>query len=299
MFRPLIETLKSIATGAPAAAAPRRLFEIAPEVLPRDIAANGTVSFRKVAARDLGAAVAVPAHAGADADIDIWVLPHDGMTQFLDAQELLSADERAHAERIRHETHRVRFIAVRVLLRRALSQRVDGVVAAADWRFVNNRFGKPELAAGQANCSFSITHAEGFSVIAVAANSTIGIDAERVDAERVKHLPVDLLSQNEKSGLDASSARNRYGDFFRLWTLKEAYTKALGLGMSLDFSKLDFCARTAQLRDGAGETGNAQFGILNLKYLGQKYLLTVCMLGSSLASLVGSHKNIFIVEAIA
>lgn len=65
------------------------------------------------------------------------------------------------------------------------------------------------------------------------------------------------LSPLERAQLAAAPAPGaRLAHFFRLWTLKEAYTKALGLGLGFDFARLSYDARARALcADGAPARG--------------------------------------------
>lgn len=298
MLRSLRNSLASFVGALGVRVHRRRDLQIAVATLPGLDHDGGQVSFCKVHPRQLGVGTAGAPRISNDGDIDIWVIPAKVMSSLLTVRTGLSATELLRADQIKHQPHRIRYFAVRAVLRHALSHRVQNTVESGRWQFHANDHGRPELRPGQADCSFSITHAEGFSVIAIATNSTVGIDAERLDDSRVKHLPLDCLSSNEKSRLKVRSRAGRFADFFRLWTLKEAYVKALGLGVSHDFSSIDFCPDTAVLRNetkSENSVNPALFGILNLEYLEQKYLLTICMLGSCLGKIGKSRKSFYIV----
>jgi 4'-phosphopantetheinyl transferase len=49
-----------------------------------------------------------------------------------------------------------------------------------------------------------------------------------------------ILAPSERAHIAALPDRERHCGFFRLWTLKEAYAKARGLGVSLRFNQLPF-----------------------------------------------------------
>ena len=255
---------------------------------------NGSISVKQLSSDGSGGT------SSQEADIDIWVIPNASMEPLLEAETVLSAQERRHANRFRSETERTRYIAVRTLLRLALSHRMRNAVAGGDWRFSMNAYGKPELCPDQANCSFSISHADGFSVVAIAPNKTIGVDAEKIDKDRLKHLPLECLSANEQDRLNARPQDDRYHDFFRLWTLKEAYTKALGEGMSRDFGDLEFNLDTAPGDDassGADVAEDENYELLTLKYFEFNHLLAICLLDVAGSGANQPTKNLYLVEA--
>ncbi len=50
----------------------------------------------------------------------------------------------------------------------------------------------------------------------------------------------DQFTQNEwENGIQQTSPPNRYREFFVRWAMKEAYTKAIGVGMGLDFKSFE------------------------------------------------------------
>ncbi|MGI9414390.1 MAG: AMP-binding protein [Hyphomicrobiales bacterium] len=254
---------------------------------------NGSISVKKLSTECSSGAAAE------EADIDIWVLPDASMAPMLEAQSVLSDEERHLAGRYKKDAGRTRYIAVRTLLRLALSHRMRNALAGGDWRFSINAHGKPELCPEQANCSFSITHADGFSVVAIAPDRQIGIDAEKVDRAKLKHLPIDLLSANEQNRLNAQPRDDRHYDFFRLWTLKEAYTKALGEGLSHDFGSLEFNldATPGETPVPGPDVADAEnYELLTLKYFEFNHLLAICLLDVAGSAEHQPTKNLYLVE---
>lgn len=220
----------------------------------------------------------------ADADVDIWVIPTIMMPQIARIHCNLTEAEFTHARRLKYDADRIRFIAVRSLLRQALAftARSEIEYARADLRL--NEFGKPELAAPHGCLSFSIAHAGAFSIIAVAAGGIVGADAEKVEQARLKHLPFDCLSSNEQRHLRALPENRRHFDFFRYWTLKEAYTKALGLGFSAEFDRIEFDLDPIRLESKApqaGESDTENFDLLSVGFDRGSYFLAICLLNAA------------------
>ncbi len=237
MLNTLIKTVRQSAFGARAVAA----ASIDVDALSgTETLTSGDIDFRTVDADVFGAAPNKTA--AADDGIDLWILPRAAMARYVLQLALLSDDERSHAASLTRDEDRVRYIAVRVLLRSALSHRMKNEIESGHWKLTVNANGKPEIDPGQARLSFSISHAGAFSAIAVAADATIGIDAEKFDGERLTHLPTTCLTDKERTRLDKKDGEERDTEFFRLWTLKEAYTKALGLGFSAEFDQIEFDA---------------------------------------------------------
>jgi 4'-phosphopantetheinyl transferase len=145
----------------------------------------------------------------------------------------LSPAERAHALRFRFPRDRTRFSAGRGWLRRLLSGYLDidpaGVVLG------KNTFGKPLLAPpSQHWLRFSVSHSEGMAVFAVARGREVGVDVERV----LDDLPVEAVARFfsvlDQEVLAALPPVDRGVAAFALWTRKEAYLKAMGVGFATE-----------------------------------------------------------------
>ena len=235
-----------------------------------------------------------------DAEANIWILPTATMAGFaLMHAGLLNEAEKAHANSYRRECDRIRYVAVRALLRLALSETVRGEIESGHWRIEMNQFGKPELRPEHAFVSFSVSHAGDFSVIAVTSDATIGIDAEKVDADRIKHLPTECFTQNEQRHLDQLTEDTRHIDFYRLWTLKEAYSKALGLGFSAEFDKIEFDIDTMALKRKspvASKSDREAFDLTSIVLGEDTYFLAICLLNAK-GKPAAVNKTVYIVGA--
>ncbi|HEY3594759.1 MAG TPA: 4'-phosphopantetheinyl transferase superfamily protein [Polyangiaceae bacterium] len=155
---------------------------------------------------------------------------------------LLSIDEGERFERIVHDETRHEFLVARALVRRTLSLYCENM-APADWRFENNAFGRPEIAAGQIELDlrFNLSHAHGLVACAVALGRTVGIDVEWNQREpsmlsSIQH----FFSPTEVRDLLALPEPARPARFFQVWTLKEAYIKAHGKGLSMPLADFSF-----------------------------------------------------------
>jgi 4'-phosphopantetheinyl transferase len=149
-------------------------------------------------------------------------------------EAFLDAEERDRQARFRRPEDRDVYGLAHGLLRWTLSRHAD--VEPAAWRFAAGRFQKPLIAApiaGSPPLAFSLTHADGIAAVAVARGIEVGVDAEPVDRVVDPWALADgVLSPPERSDLgklDPEAARRA---FMRLWTLKEAHVKGLGLGLS-------------------------------------------------------------------
>lgn len=170
-------------------------------------------------------------------EIHVWEIPLSSSPETTpDAACGLSPDELARAARFHFPHHRARWISAHRALRQILARYVD---ATADGlQFVTNAHGKPALTAANPQVEFNLTHSENLALLAV-AQEDVGIDVEYMrdscDWDRLGDRVFTSLEWSQLEQLPADE--NRTPRCYALWTAKEAYIKARGLGMSLPLRK--------------------------------------------------------------
>ncbi len=135
-------------------------------------------------------------------------------------------------------TARYRFVASRLVVKYTAAAALGTSPAALDLAYKAG--GRPYLR-GFGQIDLSLSHTDELVAVAVSRTGRIGVDAEPAG----RRLSFDLLrgqvcTPAEQEALLALPEEERTAGLLRLWTLKEAYTKALGLGMRLDFSAFGF-----------------------------------------------------------
>ena len=163
-------------------------------------------------------------------DIHIWWIDLERVET--DIQAVLSAEERARAERIRHPRDRRWWTAARMALRQILA----GYSAEhpAEIRLKQGDGGKPALVDGS-SFRFSLTHARERAALAVSWEREVGIDLEPIDSGlAVSSLVTVVCSRSEAARIDAHAPAARRETFLAYWTCKEAYLKGTGTGLSRD-----------------------------------------------------------------
>jgi 4'-phosphopantetheinyl transferase len=162
--------------------------------------------------------------------------------------ELLCPGERQQAERFTSDRRRGEYIFAHGLVRAALSRSAPDVAPAA-WRFERNHYGRPFISypRNSAPLHFNLSHTDGFVACVVSPSERIGIDVEATD-RRAAHLEIAraFFSPAEINDLDSLPPPQQKDRFFDLWTLKEAYTKACGMGFQLALN--EFSIRVAPPR---------------------------------------------------
>jgi len=150
----------------------------------------------------------------------------------------LCPDEKERAARFHFERDQRRFAAARGMLRALLGRYlgVDPSVLVFDY----GRYGKPALASPWPGLRFNVSHSGGLALFAFATDHEIGVDIEQERA-----LPeMDSIAERNFSPLENAALRRlaepeRRRAFFRCWTRKEAFIKAVGDGLSHPLDAFD------------------------------------------------------------
>jgi 4'-phosphopantetheinyl transferase len=154
---------------------------------------------------------------------------------------ILSRSERERAARFHRPADRARAIAARRALRVLLGAYTGA--APGSLRFAAGPSGKPALAEGPRDApQFNVAHS-GRLVLLAFARAPVGVDVEEIrGGVDAGSLARRFFSQEESAALAVAEVPERDALFFRIWTRKEAYLKALGHGLS---SPLDAFTTTA------------------------------------------------------
>lgn len=158
--------------------------------------------------------------------------PGGALTRFA---RLLSADERARADRFIRQRDRERYVAAHGAVRCILGKTMGR--DPADLVFTANPWGKPELALPGAPF-FNLSHTDDLGALAIGWRCPVG-----VDIEQVRPIEPDVAKLSFSPAEQAELARLHGAEwlqgFYRCWTRKEAVIKALGLGLAQPLDAFD------------------------------------------------------------
>lgn len=163
--------------------------------------------------------------------IGVALLHLDVASEMLAAyQSHLGPEESARAARFRHDRDRDRFVARRGQLRERLARELDQDPGRL--RIETDPHGKPFLP----DCpelGFNLSHSHALALCVIGRGLALGCDIERRDREFACRRVADrLFAPSERAALAALPDALWAEGFFNCWTRKEAYVKALGLGLS-------------------------------------------------------------------
>jgi 4'-phosphopantetheinyl transferase len=112
------------------------------------------------------------------------------------------------------------------------------------WRFVTGKYGKPSVdlaIAPDCRLHFNLSNAVGLVVCLIADSVEVGVDVESfARADQILQVAREVFSAEEQAQLDAMPQPGKLDRGMALWTLKEAYIKARGMGLSLPLAKISF-----------------------------------------------------------
>ncbi len=155
---------------------------------------------------------------------------------------LLNEKERLQQKRFHFEKDRHQYLVTRAMVRTVLSLYAP-TIAPEDWKFQKNRYGKPSIGNRLRNCplQLNISHTEKLVVMAVTLEREIGVDVEYLlRAGKTVEIADRFFSPNEINDLLNLPREAQKSRFFDLWTLKEAYIKACGMGLSIPLNHFSY-----------------------------------------------------------
>lgn len=146
-------------------------------------------------------------------------------------ETVLSAAERARARRFAFPHLRWRYALGRALLRQILGEQLGKDPASIDIKVRSG--GKPFV---DDALYFNSSGSGDWLLIGLSKDSEIGVDIELLkDVDEMDALVSRYFSPKEGTEIRSAPETIRQRMFFRGWSRKEAVSKALGLGLAMDF----------------------------------------------------------------
>jgi 4'-phosphopantetheinyl transferase len=211
---------------------------------------------------------------------------------------MLSEEERQREQRFHFQADRQSYLAAHAVTRGVLGRLLGTRPSALG--FVAGPRGRPELAypASRPPLRFNLSHTRGMVACAVALEHDVGVDVELIERRvEIDHLARSVFSEDERADLarvDGEAQRQR---FFELWTLKEAYIKAVGhgLGLPLRAITLSFEAgRAPRIRFSAPVEDDGARWSLDVRLAESLYMLAVAVRTSAPALTVRQLNPIWV-----
>lgn len=172
--------------------------------------------------------------------IDLW-LEELAVTdeQYRHYWSLLDKNEQDKALAFVQAIHRRRYVASHGKLRLILSKYL--ALPAEKITYAKQAFGKPVVAIEGLDYGvrFNLAHSENKMLAAVGADDRIGVDIEvwngKIDCIAIAAI---CFAESERYFWHELPECGKDEYFYRLWTRKESFVKAVGVGLGIDVSKV-------------------------------------------------------------
>ena len=155
---------------------------------------------------------------------------------------LLGDDEQQQLKRFHFKKDQHNYLVSHALVRLALSEYTD--LKPEIWQFQKNSHGRPDIkqAANDTPLKFNLTHTQGLCACVVTSGAQCGIDAELINRKNdLKKIAQRMFADSEIDTMQSLQGGEFRKSFFRFWTLRESYVKALGTGLAGSSKTFHFC----------------------------------------------------------
>ena len=137
-----------------------------------------------------------------------------------------------------HPQVRSRFVASRLMLKYAACAVIGAEPHGVELAYKPG--GRPYLR-GMDQLDISLSHTDSLLLVGLTRRGWIGVDAELKDRPMLgRSTERQVCTPYECEALELIADEHRNGALVRLWTLKEAYSKAIGQGMRFRFTEFGF-----------------------------------------------------------
>lgn len=164
--------------------------------------------------------------------VDVWLFSLESTVYSLpELKKILSIAEIQKAAKFHFEADQTRYVISHGVLRQILAKYI--MCSPNEISYSLNAYGKPELAyPHEPTIHFNLSHSHQLGALAIAMHP-VGIDIEQLQPlEDYLALAKHFLSLRELHDFQNFAPSEKQFAFFRAWTQKEAYIKAIGMGLS-------------------------------------------------------------------
>lgn len=159
--------------------------------------------------------------------IDLWQFSL--AEELPNAAEILNEEEQARAARFYFSHHQRRFSTGRATLRIILARYLN--TNPENLQFSYNSHGKPEVL-NSVRLQFNLSHTEDLALLAVGKRFPMGVDIEKYTARPYNGIAKNSFSNLEFKEFSKVPNALKPAIFFHIWSQKEAFIKACGLGLA-------------------------------------------------------------------
>lgn len=141
----------------------------------------------------------------------------------------LDTSEREKIAKLKFEWLKQRAIISKGLSRHLIAEYLGMKPAVIKYSY--NKFGKPYISDSSDDLQFNISHCDNIIVFAFSSGNEIGVDVEKIKTiEDMEGVADICFTPYEKEWLNRTESVTE--TFYKIWTIKEAFIKAIGRGFS-------------------------------------------------------------------
>ena len=129
---------------------------------------------------------------------------------------------------------------------RLLLQKICWDLGYADFNLEDIQYTSFNKPFWRANIDFSIAHSGQIVGCALSTEGTVGLDIEKIQSINISNFK-HILNAEDQLFLSKSTTINK--DFFKIWTIKEAVSKADGRGLGMDVKDIYIGSKQATCFD--------------------------------------------------
>ena len=179
--------------------------------------------------------------------VHVWKISLPNSVDTIDEtqQLILDESEQQRASKFYFEKDRAAYIQSHIAMRRILSLYLK--IEPNQIKYELSPMGKPRCPSdlNPSQITFNLSHTKGMALVAIASKLEVGVDLERLDRKcRFNDVAQRFFAPKENDFLSKVGSKEYAQTFFQLWTLKEAYLKATGDGISNSLSQVEFAIRS-------------------------------------------------------
>ncbi|MFG3255678.1 4'-phosphopantetheinyl transferase family protein [Streptomyces sp. NPDC048172] len=201
----------------------------------------------------------------------------------------LLGEDHARCRTMTHRGIKARFIASRLLLKHVACAAVGATPEAVELAYRPG--GRPYLR-GPGRIDISLSHTEDLLLVGLTRRGWIGVDAEAKDRPMLGlGTDAQVCTPHERRMLARIAQERRNGALVRLWTLKEAYSKAIGQGMRFRFTQFGFGPqdRNPSVLRPDGTRGTGDEWTFHTCVVDRAYTVSVALFDAALAEQRSRH----------
>ena len=166
--------------------------------------------------------------------------------EWCQAVQLVQDEEKERIEKFRYRDDMISSLIGRLFLRGFAVSRLG--LENREVRLGRTQHGKPVLEMEDSGWDYNVSHAGDWVVFAAGEARQLGLDVMRTSDSRVDRLENFFRIMNRQFTEqewtvirgDMEDEKTQLERFFRNWTLKESYVKAIGTGLNIDLRTLNF-----------------------------------------------------------